>query len=167
MPHLGYGPAVQSTERDGAAVRFPPPLVYLLAVLTGIGLHLVGLSWRLDLGPGLRIAAAAASGLAGVALVGAALGVFRRTGQDPKPWKSTPEIISTGVYRYTRNPMYVGMALLQAAIAFAAANGAILVLVPVSLGVVYRIAVRHEEAYLERKFGAVYIEYKQAVRRWL
>jgi protein-S-isoprenylcysteine O-methyltransferase Ste14 len=142
-------------------------MVYLLAVLSGVGLHLIGLSWRLDLGAGLRIAAAAASGLAGVALVGAALGVFRRTGQDPKPWKSTPEIISTGVYRYTRNPMYIGMALLQAAVGFAAANGAILVLVPVSLGVVYRIAVRHEEAYLERKFGAVYVDYKQAVRRWL
>ncbi len=53
------------------------------------------------------------------------------------------------------------------AIGFAAANGAILILVPVSLGVVYLIAVRHEEAYLERQFGAVYVDYKQAVRRWL
>ncbi len=148
-------------------MRFPPPLVYLLAVLTGVGLHLIGLSWRLDLGAGLRVAAAAASGLAGIALVGAALGGFRRTGQDPKPWKGTPEIISSGVYRYTRNPMYVGMGLLQAAVGFAAANGAIVALVPVSLGVVYRIAVRHEEAYLERKFGAAYVDYKQAVRRWL
>ena len=50
---------------------------------------------------------------AGAALMMGAFGLFRRTGQDPKPWESTPEIISTGIYRFTRNPMYVGLALIQ------------------------------------------------------
>jgi protein-S-isoprenylcysteine O-methyltransferase Ste14 len=96
-----------------------------------------------------------------------AFGLFRRTGQDVKPWESTPEIISTGIYRFTRNPMYVSMALLQAGIGVALANGWVVLLVPVVSVVIYFIAIRHEEAYLEEKFGTVYTEYKSSVRRWI
>jgi protein-S-isoprenylcysteine O-methyltransferase Ste14 len=106
------------------------------------------------------------SGL-GVTLLAGALGLFRRTGQDPKPWVSTPEIVSSGVYRWSRNPMYVGMALLLVAIGLGWANGWILVLVLPVLAIVYLTAVRHEERYLERKFGVQYLEYKGSTRRWL
>jgi protein-S-isoprenylcysteine O-methyltransferase Ste14 len=109
----------------------------------------------------------AAAAALGLVLLAGALGLFRRTGQDPKPWKSTPEIIATGVYRFTRNPMYLGMALLQAAIGVGWANGWILALVPAVLAVVYATAIRHEEAYLERKFGDAYLHYKRSVRRWI
>ena len=97
----------------------------------------------------------------------AALSLFRRTGQDPKPWAPTPEIVATGIYRFTRNPMYVGMALVLLALGLAFANAWIVALVPTTLAVVYWTAVRHEEAYLERKFGAAYARYKAATRRWL
>lgn len=158
---------MDQVERDGAAVRFPPPLVYLLAILAGVLLHLLVHPLRLALPLDLRIGLAGAAALIGGAMVGAAFRLFRRTGQDPRPWASTPQIISTGVYRFTRNPMYVGVALLQAAIGIGVANGWIVALVPVSLVVVYFIAVRHEEAYLAAKFGAAYLEYTQRVRRWL
>jgi len=158
---------MDSEASDGAAVRIPPPLVYLAALIVGGLLHelILPLPARLPLAARIGLAVAAA-GL-GVGLIAAALGLFRRTGQDPHPWKSTPEIISSGVYRFTRNPMYVGMALLQTAIGIAWANGWLLALVPVSLAVVYAIAVRHEEAYLERKFGETYLAYKRSVRRWI
>ena len=103
----------------------------------------------------------------GIGLMAGAFGLFRRTGQDPKPWESTPEIISTGIYRFTRNPMYVSMGLLQAGLGVAFANGWVVLLVPVVWGVIYAIAIRHEEAYLERKFGSRYTDYKKSVRRWL
>lgn len=154
-------------QRDGAAVRFPPPLVYLIAVIAGGVLHVfvaplpIALSWALRIGLAL-----VAAGL-GFAFVAAAIGLFRRTGQDPKPWESTPEIISTGIYRYTRNPMYVGMALVQTGIGVGWGNGWILAFVPVVLAIVYAIAVRHEEEYLERKFGETYTAYKASVRRWI
>jgi protein-S-isoprenylcysteine O-methyltransferase Ste14 len=154
-------------ERDGAAVRFPPPFVYLGAVVLGGLLHGFVFPLRLDLPLALRIALTAATALLGVALVAAAIGLFRRTGQDPKPWKSTPEIIATGIYRFTRNPMYVGMALLQTSIGIGFGNGWILALLPLVLVAIYVIAIRHEEAYLERKFGTPYLEYKRSVRRWL
>jgi protein-S-isoprenylcysteine O-methyltransferase Ste14 len=158
---------VDARTHDGAAVRIPPPLVYLAAVGVGAALHAWLLPLRLGLGTGPRIAVAGLAAGVGIALMAGAFGHFRRTGQDPKPWLATPEIISGGVYRYTRNPMYVSMALLQVAIGVGLANGWILLLVPVVGVVVQRTAIRHEEAYLERKFGDAYTAYKQSVRRWI
>ena len=63
--------------------------------------------------------------------------------------------------------MYLGMGLLQAGLGVLLSNAWIVVLVPVSWLVIYLIAIRHEEAYLERKFGASYASYKASVRRWL
>jgi protein-S-isoprenylcysteine O-methyltransferase Ste14 len=152
---------------DGAAVRLPPPLVYLIAVIAGGVLHAFVSPLPIALPPPTRIALALVAAGLGLALGGAALGLFRRTGQDPKPWKSTPEILTGGVYRYTRNPMYVGMALLQTAIGLGWGNGWLLAFVPVALVIVFWTAIRHEEAYLERKFGEIYTRYKESVRRWL
>lgn len=154
-------------DRDGAAVRIPPPLVYLGGVIAGVLVHGFVLPLRPPLPPGARVALTAVAILLGLSLMGGAIRLFRRSGQDPKPWEPTPEIISTGVYRFTRNPMYVGMALLQIGIGVGLANGWILALVPVVLALVYWTAIRHEEAYLERKFGENYTSYKRSVRRWL
>ena len=104
-------------QRDAATVRFPPPLVYLSAVILGTLLHVYVLPFRYGFGLGARITAGAAIALLGTAVMGGAIGLFRRTGQDPKPWKTTPEIISTGVYRVTRNPMYLGMLMMLMALA--------------------------------------------------
>jgi len=158
---------MEEDDRDGAAVRFPPPLVYVGAVIAGVLLHALVLPLRLELAPSVRIVVAAAAALVGLVVMAGAVRLFKRTGQDLKPWKATPEIISAGVYRFTRNPMYVSMALLQIAIGVGLANGWIVALAPLVLVIIYRIAIRHEEAYLERKFGGAYIEYKRSVRRWI
>jgi len=151
---------------DAAAVRIPPPLVFLAAVIAGAVLGLV-VPLRLPLSLGARIAATAVAGGLGLAFGIPAFGLMRSTGQNPAPWTTSPELLGGGVYRVTRNPMYVGMALLQTAIGLGAASGWIVLLVPVSLAVVYATAVRHEEAYLERKFGEPYLSYKRRVRRWI
>jgi protein-S-isoprenylcysteine O-methyltransferase Ste14 len=154
-------------ERDAAAVRVPPPFVYQLALVLGVLRHWLAWALPLELPSALRIGLASAAILAGIALVASAFGLFRSIGQDPAPWTPTPEIVTTGIYRVTRNPMYVGMALLQFGIGIALANGWIVAFVPLVLAVVYATAVRHEEAYLERKFGEGYLVYKRSVRRWL
>ena len=154
-------------DADAADVRLPPPLSYVLTIASGVLLHLFVYPLDLALSTPVRIAAAVLTGCVGLMLVGTAFVAFRRTGQDPKPWKTTPEFIATGAYRLTRNPMYAGMALVQASLAFALANGWILALVPVVLVIFYASAVRHEEAYLKKKFGDSYRAYKSTVRRWL
>jgi protein-S-isoprenylcysteine O-methyltransferase Ste14 len=63
--------------------------------------------------------------------------------------------------------MYLGMGLLQAGIGIALVNGWVVAFVPLTWLVIYFVAIRHEEAYLERKFGSAYSDYKRTVRRWL
>jgi protein-S-isoprenylcysteine O-methyltransferase Ste14 len=157
---------MDTEARDGAAVRVPPPLSFVAAVVGGIGLQFI---WPLSIGLpwGPRVALGLLVALLGVALVVGALRLFRETGQDPIPWVATPEIVTSGVYRFTRNPMYVGLAFVQTAFGIALGNLWVLLLVPVACLVVQRTAILHEEAYLERKFGDSYRDYKKAVRRWL
>ena len=157
---------MSDANRDGAAVRFPPPAVYVLALAAGALLQRV-LPLPIPLPIPLRVAGAIALLGAGLALMAGAIGLFRKSGQNPAPWTSTPELIGSGPYRFTRNPMYVSMALLQAGLGVAAANGWIVLLVAPVVAIIQSIAIRHEEAYLERKFGAPYVAYKQRVRRWL
>ncbi len=111
-------------------MRLPPPITYLVAVIVGALVHAYALPLHLDFALGARMGAGVAVAGLGIATMVGAMGLFKRTGQDPKPWKSTPEIISTGVYRVTRNPLYGGRAWLPSGIGNGLANGWILVLAP-------------------------------------
>jgi len=150
----------------GARVRFPPPLVFLGFVILGVVLHYSVGPPPLHITLWTRVAGAAVL-LAGVGLIASALNWFTRTHQDPKPWKPTPELIFEGPYRFTRNPIYVGMTCIQIGLGAAVGVLWISVLAPVALLAVHFIAVRHEETYLSEKFGASYDEYRARVRRYL
>ena len=156
---------VKNTD-DTAAVRIPPPLIYLAGIIVAALVHTYVRPMPLlfDFSPRLTISLTFV--MLGITLIAAAWGLFKRTGQDPKPWEPTPEIISTGVYQLTRNPMYLGMALLQIGIGVGLGNGWIVMFVPLVLLAIYRTAIRHEETYLKGKFGDAYLEYKRSVRRW-
>jgi protein-S-isoprenylcysteine O-methyltransferase Ste14 len=158
---------VKVTEKDRAAVRFPPPFVFLLTIVAAVILHRQFLPLPLGLPDVVRTIAAWGALLFGAGFIVTSLALFHRTGQDPEPWKSTPAMVFKGPYRMTRNPMYLGMALLQAGAGMRFSNGWIIGLLPLALFAVYWIAIQPEEAYLERKFGAPYLDYKSQVRRWL
>lgn len=106
-------------------------------------------------------------GAAGVTVALFALGLFGRAGQDPHPWKTTPALIETGVYRWTRNPMYLGMALVITAFALVLNSLWFLIGTIAFMLSVYQLAVRPEEHYLTNKFGDDYAAYCARVRRWL
>lgn len=158
-----------AAARDGAEVRVIPPAVPLVAILLGVALQrfwpLFG-DYRLP-DPGRAWAG-------GTLIVGAILifglwpvVLFRRSGQDENPWKPTPRIIEQGPYRLTRNPMYVQMVLVCLGFAMLGSNAWILLLTPACAWALQRLAILPEEAYLERKFGEEYLDYKRRVRRWL
>jgi protein-S-isoprenylcysteine O-methyltransferase Ste14 len=88
-------------------------------------------------------------------------------GTRPEPWQPTTAITTQGIYAWTRNPMYLGMAALQVAAAIALASVGALLTTTSSLIVVDRYVIRREERYLEGKFGTSYLAYKARVRRWL
>jgi protein-S-isoprenylcysteine O-methyltransferase Ste14 len=154
------------TPRDAVAVRIFPPAAPLA---TGIGLEHI-----LPVGPGILPGGWAGPALGGLVIVGAVGGLglravltMRRTGQSENPWKPTTEIVAEGPYRYTRNPMYLQMLLICLGIALMLQNIWIILLTPVCFWALTRFAILPEEAYLERKFGDTYRDYKQRVRRWL
>jgi protein-S-isoprenylcysteine O-methyltransferase Ste14 len=149
----------------GANVRVPPPLVFLGSTLLGVALRYIAGpfppsgSWAMWLGVAIL--------LAGLATIVSARTWFVRTGQSPIPWKPTPELILRGPYRFTRNPMYVGITFVQAGLGLALGNLWISLLAPVGLLLVHFIAVVREEAYLAQKFGTSYRDYCRRVRRYL
>lgn len=151
---------------DGADVRIPPPALPVVAVLLGVVLDWV---WELGFtgGSGLPIALGAAAICGGVAILLSAFSVFRRIRQHPDPRKPTPAIVRDGPYRFTRNPMYLGIGLLQLGIGLALDNAWILLLLVPVLLVIHYGAILPEERYLEQKFGEEYTRFKASVRRWI
>ena len=112
----------------------------------------------------LRDAVADLAGAA--ALLAGALAGLRRAGTNVEPWLPSTALVTTGVYRFTRNPIYLAMTLLYLAVALAADSLlALLLLVPL-LGIVRHGVIGREEHYLDAKFGESYRDYRAAVRRW-
>ncbi len=154
---------------DRAAVRFPPPIVPLLTILAGWGLaklwpvvlpDLLSASVRPWFGGLVCIGAVASLGLPAVVL-------FHRKGESEIPWTPTGQIVESGPYRFTRNPMYLMMVILCIGFSIALWNFWILALTPLCVLVLRIWAIDPEEAYLERKFGDDYLAYKRRVRRWI
>lgn len=156
-------------SRDHAAVRFPPPVVGVLTILLG---YLLGRFFPVFAGFGFATPERYWIG-GGLALIaGLALGAwpalqFSKSDQSVTPWSETPRLVVHGPYRFTRNPMYLMMILVCISFALILDTAWILILTPVCATVIYFVAIRHEEAYLERKFGESYREYRKAVRRWI
>ena len=151
---------------DHADVRILPPLLFLGSIVLGVLLQLT-IVVRLEVESGLRVPIGLALVALGVAPMAWAIRWMSRTKQDPDPRKPTPELIAGGPYRFSRNPIYVGMALIQAGIGVALGNLWILLLLIPTLVVLRRSVIEKEEAYLERKFGDSYARYRASVRRWL
>ena len=148
-----------------SGVKFPPPLVYVGGLVAG---WLLGRVWPLGgFRDGWADPASLVAGAAGAALVAAALGLFRRAGTDPLPMRPTTTLVFAGPYRFTRNPMYLGMALIYLSFALLFDLPWALALLPVVLLVVQTQVIAREERYLEAKFGDEYRAYRGRVRRWL
>jgi len=152
---------------DSAGVRFPPPLIYLGALLLGlaaerfVNLRSFDLDWQLLVATGMLLF------VAGAAMMLAAAGLFRRLGTNIPPSRPTTLIATTGPYRWTRNPMYLGMGLVYAGLAIGFDGPIALALLPLVLIAIQAQVIAREERYLEAKFGDDYRSYKAEVRRWL
>lgn len=76
-------------------------------------------------------------------------------------------IVTGGIYRFTRNPMYVGMTFIALGLGTLMASvGALIMILPAVLAI-DRFVIAKEEAYLQRRFGSDYEAYCRTVRRWL
>ena len=150
---------------DNPGVVAPPPLIYAGALVLGLVAN--------KLYP-MAFLPRAVSRVLGLPLIfgGLAIGLLgfremRRAETYVDPYKPATAIVTEGPYRFTRNPLYVGMTLVYSGItalfnAFPAA-----MLLPLALTAMRGGVIEREERYLERKFGDEYLAYKARVRRWL
>jgi len=151
----------------GARVRFPPPLVFAMGLAAGLVADRYAFPLVAPVPRPIGLAGGCLVIALGVSIVASARLLFHRTGQSPIPWKPSPELLLSGPYRFTRNPMYLGVTLIQAGLGLALDNLWITAFAPLALLAVHFIAVLPEEAYLTEKFGERYREYQRSVGRYL
>ena len=147
------------------STRIYPPVWFVLAVTAMIVLarFLPIVSWHV-----------AALRWAGIALIVAGLAValagarqFRRRGTPVKPFSQATTLVVEGPYRFTRNPMYLGLATILAGVALALEALTPFIVVPVFVAIITMQFIVPEEAMLTDRFGDDYGDFRRRVRRWL
>jgi protein-S-isoprenylcysteine O-methyltransferase Ste14 len=169
MPLDGNHMTDQSKPQN-PGVRFPPPFLYLLGL---------GAAWILEtrvsrirlVGGSAPTAPLETAGvaimLAGFVLMFWGLLTFARVRTGIIPMRPATRIVSHGPYRFSRNPMYAGMALAYLGGALLMNSGWSLILLPLVMLGIYQLVIKREERYLNSAFPVEYGEYRKRVRRWL
>jgi protein-S-isoprenylcysteine O-methyltransferase Ste14 len=151
-------------RRDLPGIVAPPPLLYAAGLAVGL------LVQHRNPQPLLPPAAGRLLGVAAILLglgAFAAIAAFRRAGTSPNPYRPAGRLVTAGPYRLSRNPMYLGFTLWYVGISCWANSLWSLLLLPLVLLVMHQGVIAREEAYLERRFGDEYRQYRARVRRWL
>ena len=160
------GPQGNDSETAGAIVR--PPFLFLACLILGIVLdRVLPLPFSLPETGLIRWPVGSGLILLGAVILAASFRNFVRAGTPVPGNRPVRALVTSGMHGLSRNPIYVGMFLVYAGIGLAARSPWILVLVlPIAIVMRYGVVAR-EEAYLERRFGDAYRDYKARVRRWL
>ena len=154
-----------STPGDVAGVIAPPPLIFLGAL--GIGFGLDAVIGRRPLRSTAAVPVGSAAIIAGAGLMGSFVSAFGRARTPIDPYTPSKALVTHGPYGLTRNPAYLGMALIYAGIAIVSNAPWAFVPLPAAIAVIDRGVIVREERYLKRKFGTPYEDYKRRVRRWI
>jgi len=156
---------MSETQRDYASVKIHPPILLLLHMFAAFLLNrLFPLPFAF---PKIMVWVGYVLILVGIGLAFSAAGRIMQAHTTLDPHGSVTEIVTSGSYHLSRNPIYLGFVclLIGFLLVFRTYWGAILS--PVFMISLYQLIIKHEEAYLENKFGDVYSNYKTRVKRWL
>src|SRR5438045_461485 len=157
---------MNATADDHPRIIAFPPLLWLINAIVSVLIHFFVFSMRILPQPFALILGIVCL-LAGPSLAWPALRTMRAAGTNVNPAKPALLIVRGGPYRFTRNPMYLALCLLQVALGFFLNDWITLFfVVPLALIMHYGVILR-EERYLAAKFGEPYLELKREVRRWL
>lgn len=105
--------------------------------------------------------------VAGLAVMAGPVLAFNRSDTTIVPFEESSALVTGGMYRYTRNPMYVSMVLILVGVAALTGNLSPFIVPLLFVPVLNVRVIRHEEVMLEERFGDEYLEYKKKVGRWL
>ena len=148
-------------------VIFPPPLIFLLFLLAGWGLQKFVGDIPLGLNDAARRSVALVLIVLGLGLDGISAGQLKRHGTAVEPWKGATSLLQSGLFAFSRNPIYLGFAVTYAGFAVGMDSPLALGLLVPCLVVMDRLVIPREEAHLKRVFGTPYELYCRKVRRWL
>lgn len=142
--------------------KIPPPVICLIAMLVMYCLppliHLPQAHWLVAILVGL-------SSIIGVASVISFK--LANTTITPLHPEQTSHIVTTGIYHFSRNPMYLSILIFLTAWAIYLENALALLVLPIFIFCLNDLQIIPEEQVLEQKFGEEYLAYKRAVRRWV
>lgn len=143
-----------------------PPLLFLMTILVMLVLDFFLPLGSFLVGPWRR--AAYILGAVGLALPMWGVLTFRRNNTSVHPGEGHAKtVVTEGPYRFTRNPMYLGMTIILAALAIRLGTWSPILGVPLFMLLVEHLWIRREERWLTEAFGDSYTQYRQSVRRWL
>jgi protein-S-isoprenylcysteine O-methyltransferase Ste14 len=151
--------------KDHPEVIAKPPFIYLAFLLVGLALDYL---WPVATFPAfVQYALGIALLGLGVGLLTLVLRQFERAGTNHGTHKPATALVTGGLNRFSRNPIYISLSIIYAGIGLLAACAwALALLVPLLMVIQYGVIIR-EEQYLEMKFGEDYRRYQAAVRRWV
>jgi len=105
--------------------------------------------------------------IGGIAIAAIAARSFKKVDTGLEPFDEATVLVTGGFFRFTRNPMYIGMFLLLLGVAFLMGSVGALLPIPVFILIIRNSFVLGEERFMEAAFGQQYRDYKLKVRRWL
>ncbi len=151
--------------RDGSPLRLYPPLWFLLFALSAVVLANV---WPLSfpLPEFIRPFAYLLAAGGGILALWAAL-LFRRHRTTAHPYAEASSLVTGGPYRFTRNPMYLGLLMTLIALGLWLQSLSALLLAPLFVFVINRCNIQPEELRLKAGFGEAYETYRAQTRRWI
>ncbi len=179
MHALGYicthlpsrcGPAIRVSVLSTMSAldhKIPPPVIALLCLLFAwaVARATPGFAYALPVRGPIAVVLA----LAGLSLALAGVFAFRKakTTLNPHTPEQSTAIVLSGPYRFTRNPMYLGLALILLGVCVYLSNPLTLLAVVVFVAYLTRFQIIPEERVLLQSFGDAYARYTRSVRRWL
>lgn len=166
---ISTGHPIDDTSTAGAVAR--PPLLFLGALLLGFAIdHLLRLPFPIGRTGWLHWSSAANALCliaAGIAFFAAGIRNFVHAETPVQGTRPTRVLVTSGVHAWSRNPIYLGMFLIYVGIGLMVRSPWILILALPLAAIMQLGVVAREEAYLDRRFGAAWRDYKARVGRWL
>ena len=154
-------------EKDHPAIAAPPPLIFGVVLALGLLLHRYLPLFIADRSCALFKTMGNLLFLLSGLITLPTLVLMIRHKTALSPYKPTTRLVTTGLFRYSRNPLYIGLLLIYGGVTLHADSLWLLLLAPFLFFALDRGVVTREEEYLERKYGQEYREYKERVRRWI
>jgi len=154
-----------SDQRDHADVKIHPPILTLIFIaIAYVAKWVIPIPFAVpDVLRLIGFALVVIGFLCGVA----AFLAFRKARTTLDPHGKVSAIVTSGIYRFTRNPIYLGFLLMLIGLPLNSGSYWGVLLAPIFLLSMNSLVIEKEEAYLEKKFKDVYTSYKSRVRRWL